>query len=138
MLNGYATGAGMVFQKTAQALIDQGYTPQEAIGLIAQSNEFAQYRRQALSKSDNWSSAPWGLYNKTTGETMTIDGANTKAPTTVEVGDTRLQRDAQTQTRKPIQINGGSQNSFSKGANIKEKINSFVTNNPEGTIGGQC
>ena len=134
-LNGYATGAGMVFQKTAQELIDKGYTPQEAIGLIAQSNEFAQYRRQALSKSDNRSSAPWGLYNKTTGETMTIDGANTKAPTTVEVGDTRLQRDAQTQTRKPIQINGGGQVNT---ANIEEKMNNFIANNPEGSKGGQC
>ena len=50
MLNGYATGAGMAFQKTAQALIDKGYTPQEAIGLIAQSKDFAQYREQIQSK----------------------------------------------------------------------------------------
>lgn len=135
-LNGYATGAGMAFQQTAQQLIDQGYTPQEAIGLIAQSNEFAQYRKQALSKSDNWSSAPWWLYNKTTGETMTIDGINTKAPATVKVGDTSLQWNAQTRSWEPIQISN--QNGGGNEVGIEDHLNTFIANNPVWTKWGQC
>ena len=139
MLNGYATGAGMAFQKIAQELIDKGYTPQEAIGLIAQSKDFAQYREQIQSKWDNWSSASRGLYNKATGATKFFGNEGIgKAPTTVKAGDETLQRDAQTQTRKPIQVNEGSKSSISNNVNIEERMNSFIANNPEWTIGGQC
>lgn len=62
----------MVFGEAVKLMIDQGYTPEQAISTVVNSNEFAQYKARVENKGDNWSMSDGLLYNKTTGEVKNV------------------------------------------------------------------
>ncbi|PZM87352.1 MAG: hypothetical protein DLD55_01740 [candidate division SR1 bacterium] len=133
VLNGYAQGAGMVFQPALEKMIDQGYTPQQAISAIVQSQDFAQYKNNIDSKGDNWAMSNGVLYNKATGEVKQAGGGNSKLQSFKE-GD--LIYDAYgNYIGKAGEGNYGTQ---SQSGNIEASLQNFVAQNPIGSNGGQC
>ena len=66
-LNGYLAWSGVQFQSQIQSLLDQWYTPTQAMSSIMQSADF-KAMQQAAKDSDNWAISNGVMYNKQTGE----------------------------------------------------------------------
>lgn len=67
-LNGYLPWAWVQFQSQIQSLLDQWYTPTQAMQSIMNSQEFKALNQSVNGTQDKWSMNSWYLYNQATGE----------------------------------------------------------------------
>ena len=67
-LNGYMPWAWVQFQSEIQSLLDQWYTPTQAMQSIMNSTDFKAMQQAATWGGDNWSMSGGIMYNKATGE----------------------------------------------------------------------
>lgn len=136
VLNGYASGAGMAFGESVKNMINQWYTPEQAIGAVVQSNSFAEYKKKIESKWDSWAMSDGVLYNKTTGEIKNTGGWS--GWKLMPIGkDTRGFYDPKTGNIINIdQLNQTASGWSPIGAT--ESLASFASKYPVGSKGGQC
>lgn len=73
-LNGYLPWAWVQFQSEIQSLLDQWYTPTQAMQNIMNSTDFKAMQQAANGSGDNWSMSNWIMYNKATGEWQDLNG----------------------------------------------------------------
>ena len=134
VLNGYASGAGMAFGESVKNMINQWYTPEQAIGAVVQSNSFAEYKKKIESKWDSWAMSDGVLYNKTTGEIKNTGGWS--GWKLMPIGkDTRGFYD--TKTGNIINIGGGDEQRTPT-LSSSETLASFANKYPVGSHGGEC
>lgn len=73
-LNGYLPWAWVQFQSEIQSLLDQWYTPTQAMQNIMNSADFKAMQQAANGSADKWSMSGWILYNQATGEYTDLNG----------------------------------------------------------------
>lgn len=71
-LNGYIPWAWVQLQGQIQNLLDQWYSPNQALWMIMKSDEFKSMQQAA--SGGNWAMSGWIMYNKATGEYMDLNG----------------------------------------------------------------
>ena len=73
-LNGYLPWAWVQFQSEIQSLLDQWYTPTQAMQNIMNSADFKAMQTAATGSGDKWSMSGGILYNQATGEYTDLNG----------------------------------------------------------------